>query len=222
MTARPSLVCCAAFSALALFGCPNAEAEFGEFQDRYEAIHPDMTGGAGGGSACAAIPKAGELDGYFIFALAASLDPKSPVLFDAQLTTKDGASGLELSMKLQALDTCDRMTKVGETFALGPFAVAADGSFEAKFPPLEVTGLANPFSENPITAETTITGTLCSPADFICGDLAGNVTKPSNISLAKSTFTIERLAMPGVYPAILKVNCAGTTANEKTPAKCKK
>lgn len=221
MIPRPFVSCCAALSALALFGCPNAEGEFDNFQDRYETVHPDMTSGAGGGSACASVPKAGEIDGDFVFALAASLDPKSPVLFDAKLTTKDGASGLELSMTLQALDTCDRATKVGEVFELGPFAVAADGSFDAQFPPLEVTGLANPFSENPITAEASITGTLCAPADFICGDLAGNVTKPSNISLAKSTFTIERLAMAGTYPTTFKVNCGGTAANDKLPPKCK-
>ena len=63
MIPRPFVSCCAALSALALFGCPNAEGEFDNFQDRYETVHPDMTSGAGGGSACASVPKAGEIDG---------------------------------------------------------------------------------------------------------------------------------------------------------------
>lgn len=220
MVPRTIFFGCTIASAFALLGCPNAEGEFNDFQDRYEAIHPTTAGG-GGASACGAVAAAGELDGDYVFALAASLDPKSPVRFDAKLTTKDGANGLELSMKLQALDTCDRATLVGEAFELGPFEVAADGTFTAEFPPLEVTGLANPFSENPITAEVSITGALCADGESICGALDGNVTQPSKISLAKSTFRFDRLETAGTYPTILNVDCAGTLSNETLPPKCK-
>jgi hypothetical protein len=222
MIPRTLFTWCTAASAVLLLGCPNAEGEFNAFQDRYETIHPSTTSGGGGSSGCETTAKAGELDGDYVFALAASLDPKSPVRFDAKLTTKESANGLELSMTLRAIDTCDRATLVGETFELGPFAVAADGSFEAKFPPLEVTGLANPFSENPITAEVTLVGSLCGGSETVCGTLEGNVTKPSEISLAGSTFRFERLTAPGTYPSVVKVDCSGALANEKLPPKCTK
>lgn len=222
MIPRSTLTWCAALSGLVLFGCPNAEGEFNAFQDRYETIHPSTDAGSGGGSSCSSAPTAGDVDGSFLFTLSASLDPKSPVLFDAELTTEDGASGLEFRLKLQALDTCDRQTKVGDVFDLGPFPVNADGTFTAQLPPLEVTGLSNPFSENAITAEVALIGSLCAPADFICGEVTGQVTKPSDISLAKSTFTMERLATPGTYPTDIQVNCGGTLANTTLPPKCNK
>lgn len=225
MSPRTMFRLCPALAAIALLGCPDAEGQFNDFQDRYDAIHPKTTStgtaGGGGGSACAA-PMAGEADGDYVFALSASLDPASPVRFAATLTTSAGASGLELRMTLQALDTCDRMTPVGETFELGPFAVAADGAFTATFPPLEVTGLSNPFSENPITAEVTLEGDLCSGVDHICGALSGNVTKPSVIKLDGSNFRFERLETPGTYPDVLKLDCAGATSKVKLPSKCTK
>ncbi len=222
MASKPFLTCVTAFSALALFGCPNAEGEFERFKTDYNAIHPEGTGGGGGSSSCSEVSKAGELDGDFVFVLSASLDPKNPVLFDAKLTTTNGANGLEFNLSLQALNSCDRATKVGEVFELGPFPIGSDGAFTAKFPPLEVTGLANPISENPITAEASIAGNICAPADFICGDLSGNVTKPANIKLTKSTFTILRLASPGVYPATFKINCAEALAKDTVPTWCSK
>ncbi|MBM4358215.1 MAG: hypothetical protein FJ096_08890 [Deltaproteobacteria bacterium] len=221
MTPRTIITVCTTLSAVALIGCPNAEGEFEAFQDRYDTIHPSTTG-AGGSSACETVAKASELDGDYVFALSASLDPKSPVRFDAKVTTKQGAKGLELSLALQAIDACDRKTLVGEVFDLGPFDVAPNGSFTAQFPPLEVTGLANPFSENPITAEVSLTGSLCAEGDSICGALDGDVTKPTKISLTGSNFRFERLTSPGSYPTEVKVDCDGTLANEKLPPKCTK
>jgi hypothetical protein len=221
MSLRITFHACAALATVALLGCPNAEGEFNDFQDRYDAIHPKTASSSGTGSTCSP-PAVGEADGDYVFALSASLDPASPVRFAAKVTTAEGANGLEVSFVLQALDTCDRMTPVGETFDLGPFAVAADGSFTAAFPPLEVTGLSNPFSENPITAEVTLTGSLCSASDTICGSLGGNVTKPSVIKLDGSNFRFERLEVPGEFPDVVALDCAGALSKTKLPSKCMK
>ncbi len=205
--------CWAAAGALALIGCVDTEGEFNAFQQRYETIHPpSMSSGAGGG--CSMVPEPGKADGQFIFAFSASLDPASPVLFDTKLTTSMGASGLEMKLKFQPLAAADRKTPVGMPLELGPFQVKADGSFDADFPPLDVTGAANPISGSDITAKVELIGVLCLPADFICGDLKGNVTKPADLPLKGSTFAMERLAMPGVFPAQPKINCKGDLAKK--------
>lgn len=213
MTPRLSRIMPFGLAWLLLAGCPDAEGKFNDFSERYEELHPatssSSSSGAGGG--CAA-PAAGELDGSYVFALSASIDPPNPVLFDALITTAEGADGLELSFVLQALDAKDRKTIVGAKINLGPFAVNADGSFDADFPPLDVVGAANPISGSDLSADVTINGTVCRADGVICGALNGNVTKPADIALDGSAFAIAPLAAPGVYPAQPILNCNGELA----------
>ncbi len=213
MTSRFLLPALGALGLALLPGCPDAEGKFNDFQDDYEAIHPptSSSSSSGTGGSCAA-PAAGELDGPYVFALSASIDPPNPVLFDAQLTTTDGASGLEMSFVLHALDAKDRMTKVGESIPLGPFAVAADGTFEADFPPLAVVGVANPISGSDLEADVAISGTVCGAGGLVCGALNGSVTKPADIALDGSAFAFEPLDAPGSYPAQPTLNCNGDLA----------
>jgi len=197
----------------ALLGCPDTEGEYQAFQERYNAIHPSSSSGTGGG--CAAIPAAGEADGHFLFALAAVLYPPTPLLFETELVTTDGPNGLELTMNDQPLSGSDRVTPVGEPFNIGgPYPVAADGSFVAELPPLFVSGEANTITPGAdIVANVTLKGTLCAPADFICGTVDGVTTEPPNIDLNGSTFTMERLDSAGPpYPEPPKIDCAGTLA----------
>ncbi len=106
----------------------------------------------------------------------------------------------------------DRKTPVGNPIDLGPFPVKADTSFDADFPPLDVVGAANPISGSDITADAEILGKMCAPANFVCGDLKGLVTKPAEIDLTGSTFAMERLDAPGAFPAQPKINCKGDLA----------
>ncbi|MBW2457844.1 MAG: hypothetical protein JRI68_25285 [Deltaproteobacteria bacterium] len=147
-------------------------------------------------------------------ALATVLFPPTPIVFEAELTTSAGATGLELTLDLQPLASSDRETPVGSPFGIGgPYPVAADGSFTLTPPTLVVPGEANPISGNVIEVEVTLTGTLLAPADFICGDVAGVTTQPPGISIDGSTFTLERIASPGPpYPEPPRINCAGDLA----------
>ncbi len=209
-----------ALSGVGLLGCPNTEGEYNNFGERYDAINnvtASSSTGAGGG--CAAPSKVGELDGEFLFVLSAKpAGAKKPVLFDTKLTTAMGASGLEFSMDFQPLQAVDRKTPVGTPLKLGPYPISKGGGFDAKFPPLTVVGDANPILPGQeITAEVEIIGKFCAPADFVCGIVNGNVTKPVPIDLSKpqSTFTMTRLTTPGAYPEPPKINCAGELAEPK-------
>jgi len=186
-------------------GCTTAEDEFNAFRERYEPLYPPIVVEGCSGDPCTP-PTPPEADGQYLFTLSAALGPTTPVLLDAQVTYD--AAGL--SMTTQALRADDRTTKIGDVVMLGPFTVAPDGCFQADFPPLNVPGEANPITGNPITADVTLIGRLCSmttPPGFFCGDITGAVTAPANIDLGGSTFTFEKTAMPDMYPNPPKINC---------------
>jgi hypothetical protein len=128
------------------------------------------------------------------------------------LTTADGASGLEFSMDLQPLDRFDRTTPQGPVIPIGPFAIDAQGKFSTLLPPLDVTGDANPISGSDISATVSIEGFICTMTESICGTAEGDVTKPVPLPIAGSTFTIEKLAGPGMYPDPPILDCEGTEA----------
>ncbi|MCC6523610.1 MAG: hypothetical protein IT373_13215 [Polyangiaceae bacterium] len=179
-------------------------------------MNPTTTStGSGGG--CNDVPTAGEVDGEFFFALSAFLNPQKPVVFDSTLTTTQGANGLEYSLDLQPLAASDRTTPVGSVIHVGPLPVDADGTFDSALPELTVPGAANPITVgSDIVATITLHGELCGTADFICGPVTGNTTKPLPLNLASnpgSNFTMERVTTPGTYPEPPQINCAGALAN---------
>jgi hypothetical protein len=192
--------------------CVDPAGALDDFNER--AAEADFststTSGAGGGDACA-VPAAGEVDGNYLFALSAKIAKTKPVLFYAKLTTED-ASGLNFSLNLQPLNAKDRKTPEGDAIDVGPYPVAADGTFSAALPMLTVAGAANPVSGSLLEATVTLVGTLCAPADFICGDVTGSVTKPIAIpDLTGSAFTMQRITDEAAYPEPL-INCAGDPA----------
>jgi hypothetical protein len=199
-----------------LTGCPDTEGVFNDFGERYALANP-------GGDACSGVctmppAMAGDGDGAYIFALSPILLPEGPLLFDTQMTVTDGPNGLQFTWLLQPLDRCDRMSPVGDPITIGPIDLAADGSFTAMPPPLSVTdGAANPLSGNPLVADIDLTGLICL-SDFSSGDLTGTTIDPPGIKLDGSTWTLEPLAMPGVYPDPVKINCAGDPYGPPPPA----
>ena len=149
-------------------GCPDPEGRFEDFGDRYEEILNNATttsssAGAGGGTCDQGA--VGDLDGEYLFALAANIGKKKPILFAATLTTSGGAEGLEFSLDLQPLLASDRKTHTGTSLVVGPFAIAEDGSFDAQLPTLNVPGNANPISGSDLEATVKLAGgVLCQPA----------------------------------------------------------
>ncbi|MBK7584142.1 MAG: hypothetical protein IPI67_28575 [Myxococcales bacterium] len=209
-------------------GCPDAEGQYDEFKDRFTELHPGSGGASGaagaagspGDASVCTAPAPGEIDGEYLFTLAAVLDSSKPILFLAKVTTEDKGGATAMRWNLQGLLWSDRKTLVGTPFDIpaagDSFALGADGTFDAKLPPLSVVGEANPFSHSPITAEVTLKGKFCGAQTVFCGIAEGDVTKPVPIPLGGSTWTLEK-APAGAFPEPPKLNCKSQLA---TPLCC--
>jgi len=152
----------------------------------------------------------------YLFSLSAKLLPTSPILCVGTLKISQGASGPEVSFEIQPLLVSDKKTPVGEPIVGGPFPIQADGSFVAEFGAITVAGAANPISGSDLETTVTLTGAagaMCKPADFICGDVSGTVSKPlTSYDLSGgSRFTFQRITDPDTYPVAV-IDCQGTQA----------
>lgn len=197
----------------ALAGCPDAEGEFCNFDDRSKTIN----GRDGVGTcenvaietsceACTTSPASEmEVTGDYLFTLSASIAPQLPFLFDADVTVSGGM----LSIVAQPLDAMDRMTPVGDPFTIGPIPLEGGFCVNQQLPPLSVPGMANGVSGSDAQATVTLVGSLCSPGDFICGTVPEGIATVSgaDIPINDSTWTLTRLAGPGMYPEPPIINC---------------
>ncbi|WP_437764004.1 hypothetical protein WMF27_37920 [Sorangium sp. So ce281] len=222
-TIRTTLASAALTTAALLIGCADPEGRYDDFEARDTTIREDQSSGEGGGGSGGnggaggggdnCLPEAGAVDGDFLFSLSAYLNPRAPILFVASLTTEASDGGLSFSLTFQPLVAADRETPTGEPFDVGPFELSADGTFTAQLPTLVVPGDANSISGSELEATITLTGgSLCAPADFICGVITGTTARPLPLNLKGSTFAMERIADPSSYPAPV-INCKRDPAN---------
>lgn len=194
--------------------CADPDGAFDEFVDRSAkagAASSTSTGGDGGAPGCV-VPAVGEIDGDYVMVLSAKLSPKKPIVMSAALTSADDGGKLSVTMHLQPLLATDRATPVGAAIDPPAFTVADDGSFTMDVPSTDIDGTANPITGNTLTGVAAqVVGTMCAPADFICGTVTGTVTTPP-VSLDGSTFTLQPIADPASPPETF-INCNKDLAN---------
>lgn len=198
---------------LLLAGCPDTEGEFCAFDDRSKTINND---GVGVGTcesaavvasceACTTNPMDGEVSGDYLFTLSTNIAPSLPFLFDADVTLVNG----ELTIVAEPLDGMDRMTVVGPAFTIGPIALTGGFCIEEELPTIDVPGAANAVSGSDAQAVVKLVGSVCSPGDFICGVIPEGtaIVNMADLDIAGSTFTLQRLSAPGVFPEPPIINC---------------
>lgn len=196
--------------------CADPEGEFNAFIDRWDTIHqntvvdsgPDVDPGDGGG--CLPITQDDVPNGY-LFTLSAVITPTKPFVASAMVTIDSDATPPTISFSFQPLSAADRTTPVGPPVLGGPFVIEPDGSFVGDFGVISMVGAANPISGSELETQLTLTGQaggLCKGSDFVCGSAKGIASKPiKDLNLEGSTFTLQLLSEPGVYPTAL-LNCA--------------
>jgi hypothetical protein len=244
-------------SLLLVAGCPDPEAEFDEFQQRFCAspdnIRPgtpcacssDIDCGVAGvceggtcsdgcragsagcqeGFACSSdndtvgdcvpsgcIPPtmAGEIDGDYFFALTPAQSPTKPAPMIATVTSTMGNGGIEMTLSMQPINADDRVTPEGGPFTLGPFPIAADGSFDADWGSIVLPGATNPLTASELGATVpSWRGNFCVGSPLICGTLDGDITMPVMLNIDGTTWAMVPMDVH-MEPAV--INCAGDTA----------
>lgn len=215
--------------AVAVAGCPDPQATFDDFGERYDALDPQGSTSTGPVGDCLLPEVGGAADGKYLFALSAGqLVANKPLLFDADVKIVEGASGVELDITLVPLGTPYRaidatpMTPVGDAIPLGSYPIAADGTFTAELPPITVTGLANAISPRDLEAEVVMKGQICADVErdelvklgFFCGSISGAVTEPIDLELEESKNSFTFLKYEGELPGEEEIlyNCNGDVA----------
>jgi hypothetical protein len=187
---------------LAAIGCPDTAGKFDDFVERWRIANPGFDGSVDAGECAPLDPP--ELDGEYVFALSAVIQPDTPILFLTQVTGQSSPPSIQLVF--QPLSAADRRTPVGQPVTIGPLPLMPDGTLNAELPPLVVAGEANPITGGQIDAQVTLNGRLCGGTDFQCGTVTGNVTQPVGLDLMGSTFAMERV-QGGVPPDQPLLSC---------------
>lgn len=219
VSSRASLLlvsCVTIITGAAALGCADPEADFDEFTERARQVDSLVQPAA---NCDAPLPAAGQADGeHFTSLTATKLGPDNPIVAVTRLTTTTMGDGLDLSMTLQLLSKVDRRTPVGDPIDLGTYQVAADASFVAALPRFHIPAEALSLTDQGADVTVTLSGNLCSPADFICGDMDGSavVDSGTEVNLDGSAFTMQRIDDPAAYPEPL-TNCAREPARPLEP-----
>jgi len=185
--------------------------------------------GSGGGAPTAGSPA----EGVYIFGLSASLRNGAPILFQGNVTFSDDPDAPSFRLLLTPLRTpwrtgvdnesIEPLTALPPPLELGPFDLAPDGSFDAQFPEVQVTGKANVFSPNDLKAVVRLKGRFSEdPASspeklgFVCGTMEGQVTSPIALDLVAEEcfFAMTKLDESGTLPTAFPYNCAGDMVEE--------
>lgn len=197
--------------------CVDAGGEYDSFNER--AKKTSGPGGTGCGDPTAACQPAtpADLEGQWLFALSATINPVQPILFFADIVSQQSGSDLTWAWTITPLSAADK-TPLSALPPLEATTVPADGAWSADLPPLAVPGAANPITGSDIEADTTLTGNVCGSRNFLCGDVGGMVTKPIQLGLEGSTWTLARLEEPNKVPDVIFINCQCGCAEGACPA----
>ncbi len=170
-------------------GCdnPDPEGRFNGFGDKTA----DRRGSADMGD-----PDGGQqvdFSGSYLLSLATTLAPTSPLYIQADVMVD--TSDFTIDFVFQPLKTdndgatprADARTAVGPAITVTDIPLSASGQFEVDLGVVEVDGSANPISGGDIVANIQLKGFVLSTSKW-CGTASGDVTAPTMLPLAGSTF----------------------------------
>lgn len=163
-----------------------------------------------------------DVNGDFLFALAAVISTTTPLLFYTNVTfveNPDGTGGV-MGLSMQPLssakcppDMVDYL-EVGEKLELMDVPVDASGAFTIEIAePVNVTGQANPITCGDIVATLNLQGSIQSE-NIICGNVTGMVTAPLALDLMGSTFAVERVESIDMLPTMVLGACPAGGAED--------
>jgi hypothetical protein len=186
---------------LAACASPDPEASLDSFREAALTDAGSDTGTDIGGDTDACVRPRPTPDGDYFCALSASLDREKP-LYMALNFTLDGD---ELTVDAQALARDideDRETPmdnardpVGDVLPQNVVTYGEQGTFRIEWPGIIVVGAANPLTYSDIGGNLILEGRFIDD-DISHGAMSGEVTNPTFLPLAGSTFACQRTDDP--------------------------
>jgi hypothetical protein len=83
-------------------------------------------------------------------------------------------------------------TPVGIPVVVNNVAIAADMSFSLTVPSLRILGEANSLTGRDLLADINLVDASFRDSNFACGNVTGQASEPISLSLAPSTFALQR------------------------------
>jgi hypothetical protein len=211
LTVRTAVLCLASAS------CVDTAKPFDDFtkrlsdyQERVEREREqEQTDAGADAGACRPIDEK-ELEGRFLFAVAVAIDKSKPLLSTLEITRGKGKPGV-FDAVIEMLTTDDPPKPTG--LRVDTTITLEGNQFTLAKTHVVVPGEANTLQPG-ITAEADIssTGVLCArdaqPIAFVCGDIAGEITKPLTVPLDGSEFGALRAPEGEALPAPIST-CSG-------------
>jgi hypothetical protein len=213
-------------------GCADPQGQFDDFTERKAAIDADAStdaaslpdsrkpdlvnqNGSDAGQQCEIVTQS-DMPQHYLFSLSTKIIKTKPILALTEFTISDLNGSPAISLHAQPLDATDKITPVGNPIVGGPFPIKPDGSFVADLGSVTVPGQANPISGSDIVSTLILNaqpGSVCSPANLICGPVDGVVSQPiAGFSLSDgSNFTFQAISDMSNYPKPV-LDCSGSTA----------
>lgn len=161
--------------------CPDTEARLDRFVEQSDPLRV--------GAITAECTAPADMSGEFLLSVAAVIGPATPILLLADVTVDLDANTITVAM--QPL-TVDGREPVGEvSTATGD--LDAEGGFVLDFGEVPVPADANPILPGvDVAAELALSGCTANE-DFSCGAAEGQVTVPTTVPLAGSSWAMIRL-----------------------------
>ncbi|MEZ4459951.1 MAG: hypothetical protein R3E66_09515 [bacterium] len=128
-----------------------------------------------------------DFSGQYFLSISTSILPSSPLFFDTTVTVDENFVA-NFSFQPLTVDTnAAPRTPVGDPIVVNGVQLNEDGTFELELTDAAVDGSANPISGGNIVATIKLNGFVTSATTF-CGTASGQVSQPTMLDLAGSTF----------------------------------
>lgn len=176
---------CAIACATLLGGCPDTMGQFDEFIDNSEPYRVAPVAGECTGPI--------DLSGSYVMGAAVIVDTQKPIRFTLDLAVDLEAGTISGDLQAIAVPPNNGETAagtlVGEVYHAEAALDATDGGFTLDFGTVVVPTAANPILPTDVTATLKLSGCTSTPTDA-CGLVEGDITVPTPIPLAGSTWAI--------------------------------
>lgn len=163
-------------------------------------------------------PAAAGISGFFLLAVATTVDPGKPFQFLArnEVTEVDGAQKVSICLQPLSLSQGSVLKPrepVGEPLCF-PEIQLDDDSFMLQTGVMKIAGGANPITGADLVMSLIFLAGIESD-DFYCGNVAGEVMDPPVGSIVGSTFAAVRLDDVKVLPDPVLIDCFGTSVTDQ-------